>query len=154
MPDNYENYVRYSDQFPLGADDLGRDLWTRTIYGARISLSIAVVASTVSLVIGTIYGLISGYIGGAVDNVMMRVVDFLYGFPFIVVVILLQTYFKALAKRGAEGSIGQVMVNLNNSFRIHKSRQCTTKHFTCITINRNCEIRNSTYFMNNTFYSR
>ncbi len=115
MPDNYENYVRYSDKFPLGADDLGRDLWTRTIYGARVSLMIAIVASSVSLVIGTIYGLISGYAGGAVDNVMMRVVDFLYGFPFIVVVILLQTYFKALAKRGAEGSVGQVMVNLNNS---------------------------------------
>ena len=115
MPDNYENYVRYSEKFMLGADDLGRDLWTRTVYGARISLSIAIVASTVSLLVGTTYGLVSGYVGGATDNVMMRVVDFLYGFPFIVVVILLQTYFKALARRGAEGGIGQIMVSLNEA---------------------------------------
>ena len=115
MPKGAENYARFSDKFILGADHLGRDLWTRTIYGARVSLSVAFVASTVSLVIGTVYGLISGYAGGAVDNVMMRIVDFLYGFPFLIVVILLQTYFKAMARRGATNAFGQMLVDLNAS---------------------------------------
>jgi len=64
---------------------------------------------------GTVYGLVSGYVGGTVDDIMMRFVDFLYGFPFLIVVILLQTYFKALARRGAEGGIGQIIVGINNS---------------------------------------
>ena len=55
---------------------------------------VAYVASLVSMVIGVIYGSISGYLGGAVDNVMMRIVDFLYGFPFLIVVILLQAILR------------------------------------------------------------
>jgi len=100
MPAGAENYVTISDKFPLGADNLGRDLLSRAMYGARVSLGFAFVAATISLVLGTIYGLISGFLGGSVDNVMMRVVDFLYAFPFLVVVILMQTYFKALERRG------------------------------------------------------
>ena len=100
MPEGAENYVTITDKFPLGADHLGRDLLSRTIYGARVSLGFAFVAATVSLILGTIYGMIAGYLGGSLDNVMMRVVDFLYAFPFLVVVILLQTYFKALERRG------------------------------------------------------
>jgi len=115
MPAGAENYARFTDVFVVGADHLGRDLWTRTIYGAKISLSVAIVASAVSLLIGTTYGLISGYVGGKVDNLMMRIIDFLYGFPFLVVVILLQTYFKALARRGAEGGLGQIVVNINSA---------------------------------------
>lgn len=115
MPEGAENYARFSDQFIIGADHLGRDLWTRTVYGARVSLTIAVVAATVSFLIGTVYGLISGYVGGTVDNWMMRFVDFLYGFPFLIVVILLQTYFKALSRRGAEGGLGQIVVGMNNA---------------------------------------
>ena len=99
MPKGAENYARISDKFIFGADHLGRDLLSRTLYGARVSLSIAFVASFVSLSIGTIYGMISGYVGGRVDDLMMRIVDFLYAFPFLVVVILLQTYFKAIARR-------------------------------------------------------
>lgn len=116
LPRGAENYANLTQEaLPFGFDDLGRDLWTRMIYGARVSLAVAFVAATVSLVIGTIYGLISGYVGGWVDNLMMRIVDFLYGFPFLIVVILLQTYFKALARRGAEGDIGQMVVSINNA---------------------------------------
>jgi len=114
LPSGAENYATISDQFPLGADQLGRDLWARTIHGARISLSVAFVASTVSLVIGTIYGLISGFAGGTVDNVMMRVVDFLYGFPFLIVIILMQAFFKAQARQGA-GGIWAVMTSINDT---------------------------------------
>jgi oligopeptide transport system permease protein len=115
LPENAENYARFSDQFPLAADHLGRDLLSRTLHGARISLSVAIVASVVSLVVGTAYGSISGYLGGGVDNLMMRVVDFLYAFPFLITVILLQAYFKAIARQGGgEGILGSI-INLNNS---------------------------------------
>ncbi|RME60738.1 MAG: ABC transporter permease, partial [Caldilineae bacterium] len=86
--------------FWLGADDLGRDVLSRTLYGARISLAVAFVAALVSLVVGIIYGMISGYSSTRVDNLMMRFVDFLYGFPIIIFIILMQVYFKSLSRRG------------------------------------------------------
>ena len=114
LPENAENYAKFSDKFPLAADNLGRDLLSRTLHGARISLSVAIVAATVSLVIGTAYGSISGYLGGSVDNMMMRVVDFLYGFPFLITVILLQAYFKALARRGGTEGLAGTVIGWNN----------------------------------------
>lgn len=108
MPAGAENYATISDKFPLGADNLGRDLLSRTMYGARVSLGFAFVAATVSLIVGLIYGMISGYVGGGLDNILMRVVDFLYAFPFLVVVILLQTYFKAIERRGGANIFFQV----------------------------------------------
>jgi ABC-type dipeptide/oligopeptide/nickel transport system permease subunit len=92
------------EHFVFGADYLGRDVLSRTLYGTRVSLSVAIVAALVSLLVGLVYGTISGYIGGQTDNIMMRIVDFLWGFPFLIVVILLQTYFKALARQGGESS--------------------------------------------------
>jgi len=103
MPPGAENYATITDKFPLGADHLGRDLLSRTIYGARVSLGFAFVAALVSLILGTVYGMISGFVGGTLDNIMMRIADFLYAFPFLVVVILLQTYFKAIERRGGAG---------------------------------------------------
>ncbi len=115
LPANAENYVRITDKYPLGADHLGRDILSRVIYGARVSLSFAVVASMVSLLIGTLYGTISGYVGGRADDVMMRVVDFLYAFPFLVVVILLQTYFKALGRASGMTGFGAKLLEINDS---------------------------------------
>lgn len=77
----------------FGTDDLGRDLFVRTLMGVRISLAVALVATFVSLVIGVTYGAIAGYVGGKVDAVMMRLVDTLYALPFIFFVILLMVYF-------------------------------------------------------------
>ena len=78
----------------LGSDYLGRDIFSRMIYGGRISISVGLVATLVSLSIGVLYGAISGFLGGRVDAVMMRIVDILYALPFIVLVIFLTTIFQ------------------------------------------------------------
>jgi len=78
----------------FGTDNLGRDLATRVCYGARISLSIGIVASLINLGIGVLYGGVSGYFGGKIDSVMMRIVDILYGIPLLLYVILLMVVLK------------------------------------------------------------
>jgi oligopeptide transport system permease protein len=115
LPENAVNYATFSDKFPLAADHLGRDILSRSLYGARVSLQVAFVAASVALLVGTVYGMVSGYLGGVVDNVMMRIVDFLYGFPFLIVVILLQAYFKALARESGQGGFGEAIIELNSS---------------------------------------
>lgn len=97
--------------FIAGSDSLGRDLWSRMIYGTRVSLSVAISAALVSLVIGSIYGTISGYAGGRVDNLMMRIVDFLYGIPLLPIIIIMTVYFKALGRQGiSTGFMGTIIV--------------------------------------------
>ncbi|ADZ83174.1 ABC transporter permease [Cellulosilyticum lentocellum] len=78
----------------LGTDRLGRDVWIRILYGARISLTVGLVASLVNLFIGVIYGGIAGYEGGRVDNIMMRIVDIINSVPSLLVVILLMVVYK------------------------------------------------------------
>ena len=78
----------------FGTDDLGRDLFVRTLLGVQVMILVALVASTVSLVIGVLYGAVAGFAGGRVDAVMMRFVDTLYALPFIFFVILLMVAFE------------------------------------------------------------
>ena len=82
-----------SSEFLLGTDTLGRDLFSRILYGARVSLLVGFVATGVALVIGVSWGIIAGYFGGKIDSLMMRIVDVLYGLPFIIFIILLMVIF-------------------------------------------------------------
>ena len=77
----------------FGTDNLGRDLFVRAFIGGRITFAIAFAAAFVVLLIGIFYGAIAGYVGGKVDTIMMRIVDILYGIPFLFFCILLITLF-------------------------------------------------------------
>ncbi len=78
---------------PFGTDLAGRDVYTRVLYGGRLSLAVGLVATLVSLAIGVTWGAVAGYRGGLTDNAMMRFVDMLYSLPFMFFVILLVAYF-------------------------------------------------------------
>lgn len=78
-----------SSQFWFGTDELGRDLFTRVWWGARISLLVGIMASVIDLVIGVLYGSIAGASGGKTEELMMRICDILYSIPYLLAVILL-----------------------------------------------------------------
>ena len=75
--------------FPFGTDDLGRDLLLRIMAGGQVSLIIGLVATLIAVAIGVTWGSTAGFLGGVVDQVMMRIVDVLYGIPYIFQVILI-----------------------------------------------------------------
>jgi oligopeptide transport system permease protein len=83
----------YRQFFFMGTDANGRDLFARIMIGGRISLTVGILATLVSLLIGVAYGATSGFVGGRTDNVMMRLVEILYSLPFVFLVILLVVFF-------------------------------------------------------------
>ncbi len=76
----------------LGTDDLGRDILSRLIYGARVSLMVGLVSVGIAVLLGTIFGAIAGYFGGWLDNVIMRVMDIILAFPGILLAIVIVAY--------------------------------------------------------------
>src|SRR5215472_12602334 len=76
-----------NSSFWFGADDAGRDLFVRTMYGARTSLFVGVVASAIALVIGLVVGLVAGFFGGWVDNVLSRASDVMLALPQLIIAL-------------------------------------------------------------------
>lgn len=76
-------------EHPLGTDELGRDLWSRIIYGSRVSLALGITVAFFATTLGIIMGLVSGYYGGTVDSIIQRIVDILLAFPYLVFAIAL-----------------------------------------------------------------
>jgi oligopeptide transport system permease protein len=82
----------------LGRDSLGRDYLARVLIGGRTSLLVGLAATAASVTIGVLYGMIAGYYGGWIDEAMMRLVDFLYGLPYMFIVILIMLLFSETAR--------------------------------------------------------
>ena len=95
-----------SPQHLLGTDAFGRDILSRLIYGARVSLTVAVLAQVIILLIGVPLGLIAGYAGKSVDNAIMRVVDALYSLPDVLIVIVLMAFIKQSLGQADAGPLG------------------------------------------------
>jgi oligopeptide transport system permease protein len=109
-------YAKISGQFPVGADYVGRDLLSRIIYGAQISLSVALVGPIIALLVGTVYGLISGFFGGRVDNLMMRFVDIMYAFPTMLLIILMMAFFRSTFAQSEPGTFAHTMNEIDRRF--------------------------------------
>lgn len=90
-----------SRKHPMGTDQEGRDLLSRVIHGARVSITVAIGTALIAIAIGTAYGAISGYIGGKMDELMMRIVDVFYSLPDLLLIVLITL----IVGKGVEGIV-------------------------------------------------
>lgn len=108
----YVTTVPFSE-FPLGADNLGRDMLSRIVYGARVSLLVAFVGPLMSIIVGLGVGLAAGYFGGRVDNLLMRLVDLMYAFPTLLLIILFMTFFRTTVANPEPGTLSAALGELD-----------------------------------------
>lgn len=108
-------YARVSEAYPIGADYVGRDLLSRIIWGARVSLAVAFMGPLISLLVGVFYGSISGFFGGRVDNYMMRFVDVMYAFPQLLLIILLMAFFRSTNEAAQAGTVRGFFTSLDSA---------------------------------------
>ena len=111
-----DNYAKPGDKYLLGADFMGRDVLSRIIYGTRISLSVGIIGALTAFTIGVLYGLISGYYGGKIDNIMMRIVDIMYGFPTLLLIILMMVLFKSTFAVATPGTFAGTLNAIDRAF--------------------------------------
>ena len=102
--------------FPFGTDKLGRDVWGRTLYGGRISLTVGIVSAVINMLVGVAYGGIAGYEGGRVDNFMMRLVDLINSIPLMLIVILIMVFT-------GSNSVGTVILTIGLVYWLSMARQ-------------------------------
>lgn len=107
--------LQWNTSYLFGTDALGRDMLTRTLYGTRISLAVAVVATLVNALIGVVYGGIAGYAGGATDTVMMRSVDIINTIPLTLYVILIKVVL-------GSGGFGSIIIALASVYWVDMAR--------------------------------
>ncbi len=110
------NYAKPGAKYLLGADFMGRDVLSRIIYGTRVSLSVGIVGAVTAFIIGVLYGVVSGYYGGKIDNVMMRFVDIMYGFPTLLLIILMMVLFKSTFAVTTPGTFAATLSAIDRAF--------------------------------------
>ena len=101
----------------MGSDKLGRDVYSRLVYGTRVSMAVAYLGAAISFTIGVSWGLVAGYSRPRIDNIMMRIVDIIYAYPTLILIILLQVFLTALAQKDPADMrpLEQLFVNLDQN---------------------------------------
>jgi ABC-type dipeptide/oligopeptide/nickel transport system permease subunit len=113
LPGHLEAYAQVSNKFLFGSDYLGRDILSRLVYGTRVSLPVGFIGAFTALIIGLVYGCISGYFGGKLDTIMMAFVDMMYGFPTLLLIILMMAFFKPTFSEVKPGTLAYTFNRIN-----------------------------------------